>query len=92
MCKMNPAVAKTMEQLKWIRTVDGAIETMRHMGLQEGREEGRAEGKLEAILIMLKNSLSISDAAKFSGLSEEEVRRMAEKLQLMLFKLQLTLS
>ncbi|NLK20196.1 MAG: histidine kinase [Synergistaceae bacterium] len=56
---------------------------MRHRGLEEGREEGReevrAEGKLETILTMLKNGLSISDAAKFSGLSEEEVRRLAEK-------------
>ncbi len=98
------------DRLKWLRSVEGAFETMRHRGVEEGREEGRAEGRAEGIelgkaegveigkaegielgkaegveqarrenaLKMLQDGVSVANAAKYSGLPEEEVRRLAE--------------
>ena len=35
------------DRLKWIRSVEGAMETMKARGLEEGREAGREEGRAE---------------------------------------------
>ena len=45
---------------------------------EEGREEGLAEGRAETAKRMLKNGkLSITDIAEYSGLSPEEVQKLA---------------
>ncbi len=87
------------DRLKWLRSVEGAFETMRHRGVEEGRAEGRAEGielgkaegveigkaegveqaRRENALKMLQDGVSVVNVAKYSGLPEEEVRRLAEE-------------
>ncbi|MBQ1818801.1 MAG: hypothetical protein II120_01210, partial [Bacteroidales bacterium] len=42
----------------------------------EGREEGRAEALLMAARKFLKLGVSVSDIAKATGLSEEQVREL----------------
>lgn len=42
-------------------------------GLAEGRAEGRAEAKKDIVKSMLSNGLSVEQAAKYSGLTVEEV-------------------
>lgn len=42
-------------------------------GLAEGRAEGRAEAKKDIVKSMLNNGLSVEQAAKYSGLTVEEV-------------------
>lgn len=89
-------------QLKWIRDVESALDTVKLLGreeglaegLAEGKATGRAEGRAEGIVLgieqakqenalrMLRKGLSISDVAECADLSEEEVRRLAEKNRL----------
>ena len=42
-------------------------------GLTQGRAEGRAEAKKDIVKSMLSNGLSVELAAKYSGLTVEEV-------------------
>lgn len=42
-------------------------------GLTQGRAEGRAEAKKDIVKSMLRNGLSVEQAAKYSGLTVEEV-------------------
>ena len=42
-------------------------------GLTQGRAEGRAEAKKDIVKSMLSNGLSVEQAAKYSGLTVEEV-------------------
>ena len=42
-------------------------------GLTQGRAEGRAEAKKDIVKFMLSNGLSVEQAAKYSGLTVEEV-------------------
>lgn len=45
----------------------------REEGLTQGRAEGRAEAKKDIVKSMLSNGLSVEQAAKYSGLTVEEV-------------------
>lgn len=51
---------------------DGRAEG-RAEGLTQGRAEGRAEAKKDIVKSMLSNGLSVEQAAKYSGLTVEEV-------------------
>ena len=56
---------------------DGRLEGL-EKGREEGREEGRAEGLMEAAQRMLEiGKLSIEEVAEYSGLSVEEVQKLA---------------
>lgn len=55
---------------------DGRAEGLtqgRAEGLTQGRAEGRAEAKKDIVKSMLSNGLSVEQAAKYSGLTVEEV-------------------
>jgi predicted transposase/invertase (TIGR01784 family) len=43
---------------------------------EEGRNEGRVEGQMELISALLKNGMKISEVAKYTGLTMEEVSRL----------------
>lgn len=42
-------------------------------GVEKGVEKGIEKGKLEIAMTMLNNGFSIDDAAKFTGLSREDI-------------------
>ena len=48
-------------------------------GRQEGRQEGRGERDTEIVWRMHEQGLSVQDISKFTGLSEEKVKRISEK-------------
>lgn len=50
-------------------------------GLAEGRAEGRAEAKKDIVKSMLSNGLSVEQAAKYSGLTVEEVESIKYKVK-----------
>lgn len=52
--------------------VEGRAEGLTQ-GLTQGRAEGRAEAKKDIVKSMLSNGLSVEQAAKYSGLTVEEV-------------------
>jgi predicted transposase/invertase (TIGR01784 family) len=56
---------------------EGRIEGLAE-GKAEGRVEGLAEGKAEAARRMLARNMDISLVADITGLSEDEVRALAE--------------
>ncbi len=66
-----------------LSTVETKVRRSREEGLEEGKEIGKAEGieetRRENALRMLRDGLNVANAAKYSGLSEEEVRRLAEE-------------
>ena len=46
-------------------------------GRSEGRAEGRAEGRIDALVNLVnKQMLSVEEAAREAGVSEEEFRRI----------------
>ena len=53
----------------------------REKGLQEGRAEGRAEGRMaekrDTARAMLKGHLTVEQVMTFTGLSREEVEKLA---------------
>ena len=51
----------------------------RKEGRQEGRLEGRKEGLLEAAKAMLQGHLSVEQIVRFTGLSQEDVQKLAEE-------------
>lgn len=55
----------------------------RAKGLQEGRAEGRAEGRMaekrDTARAMLKGHLTVEQVMTFTGLSREEVAKLAEE-------------
>ena len=52
-------------------------ESMRDDGRLEGREEGRAEAITETARRMLADGLNIEKVVQYSGLSVEEVQKLA---------------
>lgn len=50
-------------------------------GLTQGRAEGRAEAKKDIVKSMLSNGLSVEQAAKYSGLTVEEVESIKYKVK-----------
>ena len=55
----------------------------RDEGLEKGHDLGKQEERTSIILNMLSNGLSIKDTARYSGLTEEEVRKISEKNQIL---------
>ena len=51
----------------------------RREGRQEGRLEGRKEGLLEAAKAMLQGHLPVEQIVRFTGLSQEDVQKLAEE-------------
>ena len=51
----------------------------RKEGWQEGRLEGRKEGLLEAAKAMLQGHLPVEQIVRFTGLSQEDVQKLAEE-------------
>ena len=51
----------------------------RKEGRQEGRLEGRKEGLLEAAKAMLQGHLPVEQIVRFTGLSQEDVQKLAEE-------------
>ena len=51
----------------------------RQEGRKEGRLEGRKEGLLEAAKAMLQGHLSVEQIVRFTGLSQEDVQKLAEE-------------
>ena len=50
-------------------------------GMREGRAEGRAEGRIDALVNLVnKQMLSVEEAAREAGVSEEEFRKMLRSL------------
>ena len=45
-------------------------------GLAEGLEKGKAEGKVEIARTMLTDHIEISVIAKFTGLTEDDIRAL----------------
>jgi len=50
-------------------------------GLQQGKAEGEILGKLEIVRNMLLDGIPMAQVIKYSGLSEAEVREMAESIK-----------
>ena len=51
----------------------------REEGHEEGREEGRSEERIETAKRMIRNGkLSLNEIAECSGLTTEEVQKLAE--------------
>ena len=51
----------------------------RREGRREGRQEGRKEGLLEAAKAMLQGHLPVEQIVRFTGLSQEDVQKLAEE-------------
>jgi len=49
------------------------------VGKKEGKEEGRKEGKLEVAKKALRKGMEIDLIVKFTGLSEKEIKELAEE-------------
>ncbi|MDR1426091.1 MAG: Rpn family recombination-promoting nuclease/putative transposase [Rickettsiales bacterium] len=86
-------VGEAMTELKKLKNDDNFIEeywlhqkaidnynSAMSLAIRRGREEGREEGKIETALAMLKKGLSQNIVAECTGLSEEEIARLAQKL------------
>lgn len=62
-------------EYKQMLAIMDAKEEAREEGLREGREEGEKKGRMETyISLVQKGVLSIADAVKLSGLSEDQLR------------------
>lgn len=61
------------EHLNAVMIQNDVLGNAREEGLAEGRAEGRAEAKKDIVKSMLSNGLSVEQAAKYSGLTVEEV-------------------
>jgi len=69
-----------IDYLKNVRISQHAIESVRkegeQIGIQKGKLEGKLEGKTEVILSLHEDGISFSQIAKYTKLSEEEVRKI----------------
>jgi predicted transposase/invertase (TIGR01784 family) len=71
------------ESLKSYRDLKNSLDTAYEEGVEEGLEKGRKEGREEKRNIMenlIKCGLAISDIAKASGLTENEVRKIKDNM------------
>lgn len=79
MSKLSPEEARIYEDnWKAIRDVKNSIDTALEEGEEKGRAEGRAEGErakaLDAARKMLADGVSVEKVARWTGLSENELR------------------
>jgi predicted transposase/invertase (TIGR01784 family) len=61
---------------KQVFTDRDIMSTARQEGLEEGLQKGKVEGKIEVAQKMLSKGADINVIAEFTGLSEEEVRKL----------------
>ena len=66
------------ESLKVLWDNYSIIETAKEEGREAGREEGREAGRAEIAKEMKKEGLPVSQIARFTGLSTEEIEKLAE--------------
>ena len=64
------------DSLKYYRDVKNSLDTAK----EEGKEEGKEEEKQKIAEKCLRRGMSIIDTADITGLSEEEIQRIADKL------------
>ena len=64
----------------WRRDQEAFLHEARTKGLDQGRAEGRAEGFKEVARSMLQSNMSVVDVAKFTSLSEDEIKRLAAEM------------
>lgn len=67
-------------RLKAIIDEEAKLDYMHHKGREEGIEEGREEGKIEIAKSMLLDQESIEKIIRYTGLSEEFLKELKEKL------------
>ena len=66
--------------LKYYRDMKNSLDTAFDEGRAEGKEEGRIEEKRQVVINGLQQGLSIQMIATLTGLSEEEIEKIAEEL------------
>ena len=65
-------------RLKWERDTNTRINSALEKGKREGKREGKIEGKIEDAKKMLKKGLSLEDITEITGLSSDEIKKLAE--------------
>ena len=80
---MTVTTRQNYDKIMWteidqIATTAFAVEKAKEEGKDEGRAEGRAEGKIETAKAMLEDNVSPEMVAKYTGLSLEEIAKLAE--------------
>lgn len=58
--------------------IEGAREEGKAEGKAEGKEEGKVEGKVEVARNLLQMGMEISSIVKATGLTEDEIRKLAQ--------------
>ena len=79
---MRKEVSRLMggQVLTEIEPIKSYLRGMRE-GRAEGRSEGRAEGRMHTLVHLVnKQMLSVEEAAREAGVSEEEFRKMLRSL------------
>jgi len=66
------------DSLKTYRDLKNSLDTAREEGEIKGKIEGKIEGKTEIVIAMLIEGEPLEKIAKYSGLSFEEIKRIAE--------------
>jgi len=75
--RLDPKEMKAYdESLKVLWDNYSIIETAKEEGREEGREKGRVERDIEIAREMKKEGLPVSQIARFTGLSIEEIERL----------------
>jgi predicted transposase/invertase (TIGR01784 family) len=76
---MTVTTRQNYDKIMWteidqIATTAFAVEKAK----EEGKAEGKAEGKIETAKAMLAKKYSVEDIAEITGLSLEEIAKLAE--------------
>ena len=64
------------DSLKYYRDIKNVVDTAKVEGLEEGIELGKELEKIEMAKTMKADGLPISTIIKYTGLSEDEVRKL----------------
>ena len=77
---INDLVQKARENPTWKREyMDAMMDAVRQQReMREAEEQGERNARLEAARRMLQDNLSVELAAKYTGLSAEEVRQLQQ--------------
>ncbi|MEQ8186835.1 MAG: Rpn family recombination-promoting nuclease/putative transposase [Candidatus Eremiobacterota bacterium] len=63
-------------RMKSLRDADGALQTARIRGLEEGMEKGMEKSKIEVAGKLLEKKFSVEEICEITGLSEDEIRSL----------------
>ncbi|MBR4463445.1 MAG: hypothetical protein IKS40_02390 [Treponema sp.] len=79
---INDLVTMARENPTWKREyMDAMMDTVRQQReMREAEEQGEHNARLEAARRMLQDKLSVELAAKYTGLSVEEVRQLQKNM------------